>query len=153
MTSTDTQELDCFVEVEQRLNIVLPISLKNVLKINGFTDSKLIENVSEEDLKEMENFMRETAPDLISENEFENYYGIFHKKPQTFKFLLGQRKLIQIIAKYFKDKRSADEGKSRYNRKSSSCTCSNVVTPSPIAAGSSQELGKYFTYFLLKSIQ
>lgn len=103
---------DCLHEVEEALNISIPISLKNILKINACNNAAILCDIAEKDLEEMELFMAsQTARDLIPKSEYEQYYGVFHTNPEKFKFLLGHRKLLLLISKYFKDKIQKNEPK------------------------------------------
>lgn len=82
----------CFNEAEKALGFALLDSLKNTLKRNGFSNAKVIQNITDEDLKVMETFMQETAPSLISLDEYKTYYGIFHANSKNFQFLQGHKK-------------------------------------------------------------
>lgn len=96
--------VDCFTEVENELNISLPICIKNLLRITGFTNPQLLALITDDDILEIEKFMAETVPTLIPKEEYESYFGIFWKKTENFKLIQGHRKLITIIYSYFKKK-------------------------------------------------
>jgi hypothetical protein len=96
--------VDCFTEVENELNISLPICIKNLLRITGFTNPQLLALITDDDILEIEKFMAETVPTLIPKEEYESYFGIFWKKTENFKLIQGHRKLITIISSYFKKK-------------------------------------------------
>lgn len=123
---------DCFREVEDALKISIPISLKNVLKINKCNNAAILRDISEGDLQEMEKFMTsETALDLIPQSEYEQFYGVFHTNPTKFKFLLGHKKLLLLISKFFKDKlqkmSAESESKQRTLSRSGCSTSDNLV--------------------------
>ena len=107
-TGQETEDIrkDLFVEVANALNIVISPVIKNVLLINGFNNPLVLGNICDQDLLDMENFMRETAPLVIDERECQSYYGLFHQKKECFKFVPGQRKTIFLIAEFFKSKYS-----------------------------------------------
>lgn len=115
-------EADCFDEVQQALGISLPTVLKNVLKINGFSNSKIIQQISEDDIEEMEKFMAVNALDLLQKEEYEAYYGIFQAKPESFKFLQGHRKIIKLMINYFDHKGKQCEDKATSDNASSVCS-------------------------------
>lgn len=93
---------DCFVEVEHNLNIEIPATLKNVLRLNGFNNEFLLAKLSEHDVTEIEKFMINRAPFLISYGDYESYYGVFCKNPKKFQFLPSQKKMLRVISDYFK---------------------------------------------------
>lgn len=101
-TWKDTKNI--FVEMENSLNIVISPMIKNILLINGFNSPLVLGNICDQDVLDMENFMRETAPLIIEEREYQSYYGLFHQKRESFKFLPGQKKMILLMAEFFKTK-------------------------------------------------
>lgn len=107
-TGQETEDIskDIFVEVANALNIVISPVIKNVLLINGFNNPLVLGNICDQDVLDMENFMRETAPLVIDEREYKSYYGLFYQKRECFKFVPGQRKTIYLIAEFFKSKYS-----------------------------------------------
>ncbi|CAG9820579.1 unnamed protein product [Phaedon cochleariae] len=96
---------DCFREVEESLKISLPISLKNVLRMNAFNNAAVLRDITEKDFEDMEKFMAsETTQELIPKSEYEQYYGIFDTNPEKFQFLLGHKKLLLLIRNFFREK-------------------------------------------------
>lgn len=124
-TSKDTKNI--FVEVENSLDIVISPVIKNVLLINGYNSPLVLANICEQDVLDMENFMRETAPLIIDEREYQSYYGLFHQKKGSFKFVPGQKKVILLMAEFFKSKycQKNNELTSSYNGTSSDQSLSN----------------------------
>lgn len=94
-------EPKCFIEAERALNFEIPLTLKNMLRVNGFTNPQSLSQINDVDIQLMEQFMVDTLPSLIPVEDFELYYGIFHKKPESFKIIAGHRKLLMLIVNYF----------------------------------------------------
>lgn len=65
--------MDSFAEVENTSNTQQPISFKDILKRNDSTTANVLEHPSDDDLKEMETFMKGAAPSLVSPDEYETY--------------------------------------------------------------------------------
>ncbi|VEN51230.1 unnamed protein product [Callosobruchus maculatus] len=100
-----SQENDCLREFEEASKICLPNFLKNILKFNAFNNAAILRDISDKDIEDIEKFMvSETALDLIAESEYEQFYGVFHRNPKKFKFLLGHKKLLLSISQFFKAK-------------------------------------------------
>jgi len=49
------------------------------------------------------NTLPSTLPDLISESQYEEYYGIFKKNISKFKFLDGHKKQLTMVIEYYKN--------------------------------------------------
>lgn len=116
-------ELDAefLMEVEKSLGIQVPIQLKKLLAINGYTNVKIIATITEEDLNEIENFARNDLPYLIDKSEYNDYYGVFAKSTDTFKILNGHRKMLKMIQDYYKpNKRPIANSVSKISTSSSS---------------------------------
>lgn len=64
----------------RNLRFKLQPSLKKILLANGFDNSYVISKINESDISSNEDFARNTLPDLISESQYEEYYGIFKIK-------------------------------------------------------------------------
>lgn len=114
MSSDIPSEMLCFAEAENSLNLKIDNDLKNILILNKFTNARVLAAINDEDLKNIEHFMAEIAPDLIEKEEYVSYYGIYHKNPKLFHFMQGQKKMIELLSSYFRDK-FKKEGENREN--------------------------------------
>lgn len=124
-------ELDIFTEIEDNLNIEIPNCLKLMLKANGYENRALLANINDATITEIEKFGRETLPELIKADRYEEYYGpLFKDNVLVYTIVSGHRKLISMIADYCKKSISSNSGnsvKSFTMRKSSSA--SKTVEP------------------------
>ncbi|XP_031357928.1 uncharacterized protein LOC116181664 isoform X2 [Photinus pyralis] len=91
---------DTFINsIEQKLEVQIPLFLKNIVKVSGLANKIGIKNLSEDDINRLEEFVKGELVDLIDKEEYENYYGpLFKKKPTNFKFLMGHRKLLLAMS-------------------------------------------------------
>lgn len=91
--------------------------------LTGFRDAITIETIDDEDIKQIERFMREEWPQILVEKskiepvDYKQYYGdVYASLPHLFKFSIGDLKLIKLIVdrvkeagvKYFASKRGND---------------------------------------------
>lgn len=72
-----------FEEAEKYLNSSLPASIKKIFIANGFSNNLIISKINDSDIESTELFPRDILPDLMDEDEYSEYYGIFKK---NFKF-------------------------------------------------------------------
>jgi len=92
LNKMDSKNEDPFEEAEKNFSFKLKPSLKKILLANGFDNSFVISKINESDIASTEDFARNTLPDLISESQYEEYYGIFKNNISKFKFLDGHKK-------------------------------------------------------------
>lgn len=73
-----------FEEAEKYLNSSLPTSIKKIFIANGFSNHFILSKINESDIESTEEFARDILPDLIDEDEYSEYYGIFKKNLKKF---------------------------------------------------------------------
>lgn len=89
-------------DVEKSIKVEIPMQLKRLLFVNGYKDLKVIAQITEEDIKAMENFAKETLSTLLKcKLQRDEYFGIFANDMKQFKILNGHKKVLQIIANYY----------------------------------------------------
>lgn len=98
-TSDSTDNL--WLRAESGVNIRVPDVIKNMLNINGYENRLLISQIDDCVISSIEEFARNDLPHIISKDEFKKYYGIFSDKPDKFRFVIGHRQIIKIIAEFF----------------------------------------------------
>jgi len=103
MEEAGTVLKDPFEDAEENLGFKLQISLKKFLIANGFDSSYIISKIDETDISKSEEFARTTLLELMDENEYEAYYGIFKNKISKFKFLDGHKKQLSLIIEFYKN--------------------------------------------------
>lgn len=101
---TNMDDLETSIKkAEKELNITIPKELLNMLTINGYSSLPIISEITDDDIKNIEEFARETLPDIIEKEEYKQYYGCFMKCPQKFLLLSGHRKIINMLSKYYQE--------------------------------------------------
>lgn len=104
-----SESTDSFHEAETFLNIFLPLGIKKIFILNGFDSPQIIGNINEDDIKSTEKFARITLPEIINEDEYSFYYGIFQKNVTSFKLLDGHKKKLKLIIEYYKMQKKKKE--------------------------------------------
>lgn len=72
--SVTNLEVDVFAEAEMSLNIKIPASLKNLLKVSGFENEIVISNINDFDIKDIVSFAKNDLHKLIDKEDLPNYY-------------------------------------------------------------------------------
>jgi len=72
--------------------------LKLILKAAKFDNLASLSNLSEGDIKTMEDFMKSTLHKIVKMDEKASYYGIFESRPEEFQFVCVQLKSLKILA-------------------------------------------------------
>lgn len=120
-------------DIQQSVRVEIPIQLKKHLYVNGYRDWRVIAQITDQDLQDIENFAKETLPKLLNnKKQHGEYYGIFVNNISEFKLLNGQRKLLKMIVDHYKSVPSTTAGnkkleKSREKREESN-TSNKLVT-------------------------
>lgn len=94
---------DPFKEAEDQLGIKLQSSIKKIFLANGFDNTKVIASINDEDIRNTEEFAKNTLADILEENQYEECFGIFKNNIPKFKFLDGHKKQLYIIIDYYKN--------------------------------------------------
>lgn len=63
----------------------------------GYDSYQALATIDESGISKLENFARHDLVDLLDATEFENFYGIYTKKPKLFKVAEGHKKILKII--------------------------------------------------------
>lgn len=125
-------------EVEQELNLQIPNDLKLILKVTRFDNEALLREITDADLNQIEEFVRQDLPHLIAKEEYVDYFGIFSAKFDSYKLLAGSRKIIYMMKQYFQ-KKFEKELKNRAKSHSS-----NKTLPSTSSSSSSLDITASF---------
>lgn len=73
-----------------------------MLTVNGYENSTLISKIDEVAISEMEKFAQTDLLHIIDKSEHTKYYGIYSQNPEKFKFVIGHKQIIIIVAEYFR---------------------------------------------------
>lgn len=79
-----------------------------MLTINGYENKTLVGKIDEVAISEMEKFAQTDLLDIIDKSEYKKYYGVYSHKPEKFKFVVGHKQIITIVAEYFRIKEEND---------------------------------------------
>lgn len=94
---------DIFWEfIEESLLITIPANLKYILKCQNL-DGIMIGRVQEKDFAEIEEFVRSDVYKSQLPNKHSNlslYYGAYATYPAKFKFTVGEKQMILVIAQF-----------------------------------------------------
>ncbi|XP_034238655.1 uncharacterized protein LOC117643711 [Thrips palmi] len=75
-----------------------PADLKLILKATKFDNLFALSRFDmDKDLKEIESFMQNTLPNVISSSKYEEYYSIFKDNPKAFVFVGGLRAALKLL--------------------------------------------------------
>jgi len=97
-------EDDVFAEMS--LNIKIPITLKNLLIVNGFENEIVISNINDSDIRDIVSFAKNELHKIIDKENLPNYYGIYWKNPELFEIVPRYKHIISLLSKYCKKKLS-----------------------------------------------
>jgi len=67
-------EDDVFAEAEMSLNIKIPITLKNLLIVNGFENEIVISNINNSDIRNIVSFAKNELHKIIDKKNLPKYY-------------------------------------------------------------------------------
>ncbi|XP_034248169.1 uncharacterized protein LOC117649460 [Thrips palmi] len=84
-------------ELAVETDIQIPLMLQNILALNGYDSKSLLASINDEVFNKIEAFMKASS-DLLSEEEVQQYYGIFKSKPDKFQLLEGHKQLLRNIS-------------------------------------------------------
>lgn len=82
---------------ETELNIKIPIYVKKIFAITGSDNHFTLKNFDQTMKSDIEEFVRESVPELIEKSQYSNYYHVFKYKPHKFVILPGHTKMLEII--------------------------------------------------------
>lgn len=99
-------EVDVFAEAEISLNIKIPVSLKNLLIVNGFENEIVISNINDSDVRDIVSFARNDLHKIIDKEDLPKYYGLYWKNPSLFEIVPGYKHIISLLSEYYKKKLS-----------------------------------------------
>lgn len=103
-TSNEDSNGDLYSEAEKSLGLKIPLTIKNLLTVNGYEYANLISEINNETIAEMEDFARNELPYLISKDKYVDYYGLFSENPERFKLVAGHKKILNLFIQFCKEK-------------------------------------------------
>ena len=92
--------------VEHEMNINVPAYIKNIFRLQYLDNPETIAHLKENNILQLEDFVQsQLYADNIPENSnLINYYNMYHKCPQNFKFSIGHKIMILNISTFCKSK-------------------------------------------------
>lgn len=96
-------------KLEALSGVEIPVYIKNILRLNSFDNYLSFCSLNLEMLSELETFVKEDMLDLIEDDcNLQNYFGIYHKNPTKFRFLMGDKALLIRLVALVNDKLDLD---------------------------------------------
>lgn len=95
---------DPFQEAEEYLTIKIPQNLKNIFIPNGFNDQFTLSTIDENTFTDTESFAKNDLPNLILQDEFEKYFGIFKNNIEKFRIVEEHKRKFTAISNFYKNK-------------------------------------------------
>lgn len=92
-------------KIQAELGACVPEHLKNILKYNNLDNPLSFRDITEEIIDDLENFAKTLLIELIEDDvnvDMKSYFGIFHKKPNNFRFVIGDKMLIRRMVDFIK---------------------------------------------------
>lgn len=94
-----------WIKIQNELGVYVPHHIKNILKFCNLDNPISFRQISKDIISELEKFAQTSMLSLIDKNEdLKKYYGIYYKNPEEFKFVIGEKLLLQQLVEYIKDK-------------------------------------------------
>lgn len=84
--------------MEDKYTESIPVELKNLLEIAGYTTKDALMNINETDIQEIETFAQNDLHNIIEKEQFEKYYGVYKNAPTKFKILPGHKKILKNLS-------------------------------------------------------
>ncbi|XP_024885627.1 uncharacterized protein LOC112463447 isoform X2 [Temnothorax curvispinosus] len=99
---------DNFVEnfwdiLETTHGVFIPNYIKNVMHFNNLDNPISFKKITESMISELENFAKNEMQDFIEPNaDLKAYFGLFEKRPEKFRFMIGDKQLILALVEIVK---------------------------------------------------
>lgn len=92
-------------KIQNALGVGIPEYLKNILKYNNLDNPLSFRDITDGIVKDLEDFPKTSLLELIQEEvdvDMKSYFGIYHKKPSNFRFVVGDKLLIKKMVDFIK---------------------------------------------------
>jgi len=94
-----------WTKIQNQFGVYVPHHIKNIFKFCNLDNPISFRQISEGIISDLEKFAQTSMLSLIDKNEdLKKYYGIYYKNPEKFKFVIGDKLLLQQLIEYVKDK-------------------------------------------------
>lgn len=95
-----------WTKLQNELGIYIPCHMKNILRFSNLDNPISFRGISEDIILELEEFAQTSMFTLIEDKneDLKKYYGIYHKNPEKFKFVIGDKLLLQQLVEFVKNK-------------------------------------------------
>lgn len=91
--------------LEKESSINVPSYIKNILRFNNFDNSLSFRHITANTIQELEEFFRDVMKDFLEpETDLQLFYGRYHKCPEKFQFMIGNKHLIGELVTFVKSK-------------------------------------------------
>lgn len=87
-----------FDALEKVIGFQIPQIIQNILRINCYDSAMAMSKFDQLSIDEMEDFMANDFKNVeLPSTEKASYLGVYTKNPEKFKFLSGQKRLLQCL--------------------------------------------------------
>lgn len=90
--------------LETASDVRIPLYVKNILRFNNYDNAMAFRRITVDTIKEMEDFARETMKLFLEpDDDRQSFYGNFHRCPEKFRWMSGDKHLIEELVKFVRD--------------------------------------------------
>lgn len=138
---SDNTSTSFWETLQEEKNVTIPLYIKNIFKLSHLDNPIAFRSITDEALKEIEIFARENMRIFLDpDDNLELFYGQFHKVPEKFCFLLGDKFLLQNLVKFvqsttdefWKPKKNLEKSRVNVNTFKSNLTQSSTSSPTTL---------------------
>lgn len=91
-------------QLETATVVRIPLYMKNILRFNNYDNAMAFHRITVDTIKEMEDFARETMKFFLEpKDDLQSFYGNFHRCPEKFRWMSGDKHLIEELVKFVCD--------------------------------------------------
>lgn len=89
--------------LQEENGVEIPIYIKNILTLSNLDNPLSFQCITDDTIKELEAFARENMRDFLKRGDnLEFYFGRYHRMPDKFRFLIGDRLMIKELVTFVK---------------------------------------------------
>lgn len=91
-------------KLQEARHTYIPENVKNILRFNHMDNPTSFTCLNDDTIEELEKFAREDMKHLIEEStpDLKKYYGHYHKKPENFRFTIGEKFMLKKMVEFVK---------------------------------------------------
>lgn len=93
-------------KIHTELGLGVPNHIKNIMQFNNLDNPFSFRQITDDIISELEVFARTSMIKFldISTTDLNNYFGIYHRNPEDFRFVIGDKLLIKLLVQFVQSK-------------------------------------------------